>query len=69
MSDGSISISFECKTCHTKLSWPDDIKDDEDVRCSGCGATAGTYAELKETATNAAKEKLDEMIGDIFKKK
>ncbi|WP_436407846.1 ECs_2282 family putative zinc-binding protein [Burkholderia vietnamiensis] len=69
MSDGSISISFECKTCHTKLSWPDDIKDSDEVRCSGCGASAGSYAELKEAATNAAEEKLSEMIDDLFKRK
>lgn len=67
MSDGNISISFECKTCHTKLSWPDDIKDGDEVRCSGCGASAGTYGELKETAIDAAKGKLNEMIGDLFK--
>jgi len=69
MSDGNISISFQCRTCGTQLSWPDDIKDEEEVRCAGCGVTAGTYADLKETATKAAKEKLDEIIGDIFKRK
>ncbi|MBN6729734.1 hypothetical protein [Burkholderia multivorans] len=52
-----------------QLSWPDDIQDDGEVHCSGCGAPADTYAELKETATNAAKEKLGEIIGDIFKRK
>ncbi|VWB73772.1 ECs_2282 family putative zinc-binding protein [Burkholderia lata] len=69
MSDGNISISFQCRTCGTQLSWSDDIKDDDEIRCSGCGAAAGTYGELKETATNAAKEKLNEMIGDIFKRR
>ncbi|MGC2944200.1 ECs_2282 family putative zinc-binding protein [Burkholderia ambifaria] len=69
MSDGKISISFKCKTCLSKLSWPDDIKDDDEVRCAGCGASAGTYAELKETAIDAAKKKLNETIGDLVKRR
>ncbi|OYD77970.1 UNVERIFIED_ORG: hypothetical protein BDU10_3093 [Burkholderia sp. CF145] len=64
-----ISISFTCKTCGTKLSWADDTADSAEVLCSGCGASAGTYGELKETATNAAKEKIESMLTDMFKRR
>ncbi|WP_124700358.1 hypothetical protein [Burkholderia cenocepacia] len=49
--------------------WSADIKDSDEVRCSGCGASAGTYGELKETAIDAAKGKLNEMIGDLLKRR
>jgi DNA-directed RNA polymerase subunit RPC12/RpoP len=67
MSEDQISISFKCKTCDTQLSWPDDIADSTVVGCPECGQSAGTYGALKETATAAAKEKIDAMLGDIFK--
>jgi DNA-directed RNA polymerase subunit RPC12/RpoP len=62
-----ISISFDCKKCGTKFSWPDGISDSTEVVCSGCGQNAGTYGDLKETAIEAAKEKLDSMLKGLFK--
>lgn len=67
MSRDQISISFQCKKCGTTLSWPDDIADATMVLCPGCGESAGTYAELKETATDAARKKVETMLADMFK--
>ena len=63
-----VSISFKCKICDTTLSWTDDIEDSTEVR-SGCGALAGAYGELKEAAVNAAKDKVDQMLRDVFKRR
>jgi DNA-directed RNA polymerase subunit RPC12/RpoP len=63
-----ISVSFKCKKCGTNLSWPDNISDSTEVVCSGCGAKAGPYRELKKTATDAAKKKIESMVSDIFKR-
>jgi DNA-directed RNA polymerase subunit RPC12/RpoP len=64
-----ISISFRCKKCGTALSWPDDIADSTEVLCPGCGESAGTYANLKETATEAAREKVETMLKGMFKRR
>ncbi|WP_425120309.1 ECs_2282 family putative zinc-binding protein [Burkholderia gladioli] len=64
MSNGSISISFQCKTCGTKLTWPDDAQDATDVLCSKCGASAGNYGSLKRQAMDAAKD----MVRDAMRK-
>jgi hypothetical protein len=68
MSKDHISISFACKNCGTKLSWPEDAADSLEIACSGCGAKAGTYGELKKTAVDAAKEKVNAMLDEALRK-
>lgn len=68
MGNSEISVSFECKRCGTKLSWRDDTGDAEVVSCSKCGASVGTYGELKKTAVDEAKKKIDGMLKDAFKR-
>jgi DNA-directed RNA polymerase subunit RPC12/RpoP len=69
MSQDNIEISFRCKKCGTTLTWPDDATDDSAIQCSNCGESFGTYKDLREAAVEAAKEKVDSMLGDIFKKR
>jgi hypothetical protein len=69
MTQDHISVSFSCKKCGTKLGWPDDAKDALRITCNGCGAPAGTYGELKKAATDAAKDKLEQMLKDAFKRR
>jgi hypothetical protein len=68
VSEDHISISFKCKQCETKLSWPDDAADSLEIACAGCGAPAGTFGELREAALNALKEKSRAMLKGTFKK-
>lgn len=68
MGKDQISVSFECKRCGTKLSWRDDIGDFEMVACSKCGASVGTYGELKKTAVDGAKKKIEGMLKGAFKR-
>jgi DNA-directed RNA polymerase subunit RPC12/RpoP len=69
MTNDHVSVSFSCKKCGTKLSWPDDAEDALQIACSGCGAPAGTYGDLKKTAIDAAKEKIEDMFKNAFRKR
>lgn len=66
MSD-TVSISFNCKRCGTKLTWPDDATDSTKIACSNCGEDFGTYADLRHTAMEATKAKIESMLKDAFK--
>lgn len=68
MSKDHISVSFTCKSCGEKLSWPDDAADSLEIACSGCGAKAGTFSELKNIAIDAAKEKVNAMLDEALRK-
>ncbi|WP_069269103.1 ECs_2282 family putative zinc-binding protein [Paraburkholderia nodosa] len=68
MSNDQISVSFKCKKCGTQLSWPDDAADSFEVSCAGCGASAGTYGELRSTAMKEAKQHIEKAFADAFKK-
>lgn len=68
MSQDNIEVSFRCNRCRTQLNWPDDVADDTAIQCSNCGESFGTYKDLREAAVEAAKDKIDSVLGDIFKK-
>jgi DNA-directed RNA polymerase subunit RPC12/RpoP len=57
------SVSFSCKRCGTKLTWPDDAQDATIIGCTHCGFHFGTYADLRHTAM----EDLRKRIGGAFK--
>jgi uncharacterized Zn finger protein len=48
-----------CPGCGSPaLSYPEVLKDDEPVRCAGCGEIVSTYGELKRRAEHASKSSL-----------
>ena len=67
MASDDISISFNCKPCGTKVEWPDDSIDSTLICCSNCGEHFGTYGDLQETAMDAAKARVRDLIRETFK--
>ena len=65
----TISISFNCKVCGAKLVWDDDIADNAPLNCKSCGEYFGTYMDLKETAMKAARDRVEEIIRDAFRRR
>ena len=57
-----ILISFACKKCGTKLDWFDDATDDTVLVCKNCGEHFGTYADLRHTALEAARARVDKIL-------
>lgn len=47
-------MRFACESCgHPAVSLPEDLHPEGPVRCQGCGAAVGTWAEFKLRATRA----------------
>lgn len=47
-------MRFACEACgHPAVSLPEELRPDGVVRCQGCGASVGTWAEFKLRATRA----------------
>ncbi|HEX2554871.1 MAG TPA: hypothetical protein VHL98_14315 [Microvirga sp.] len=47
-------MRFACESCgHPAVSLPAELRPDGVVRCQGCGASVGTWAEFKTRATQA----------------
>lgn len=45
-------MRFACEACgHPAVSLPEELRPDGVVRCQGCGASVGTWAEFKLRAT------------------
>lgn len=59
-------FTFKCTDCGTPVPDfdHDPAKDAELVRCSGCGRTFGTQAQVREAAIQMGKEARDKMIDD-----
>lgn len=66
MSD-TVSVAFNCRRCGTKLTWDDSATDSTAIACKQCGEHFGTYADLRETAMNAVRGKVEGMLKDAFK--
>jgi transcription elongation factor Elf1 len=62
-------VSFKCKKCGEKLSWLDNITDSTVLICKKCGQRFGTYADLRHTAMEAAKSKLEAIMKGPFKRR
>ncbi|MBI5520746.1 MAG: hypothetical protein HY916_11905 [Desulfovibrio sp.] len=66
MADDNITITFNCGKCRTQLSWPDDACDSTEICCKQCGERAGTYGELREKGTEAARKEVESMLQKAF---
>lgn len=63
-----ISVSPRCGRCGSALSWDDaTVTDDTVISCPNCGERIGTYGDLKDAAAEAAANRVNEMLRDIFK--
>jgi DNA-directed RNA polymerase subunit RPC12/RpoP len=62
-----VPVSFSCKECGTKLSWEDDSVDSTVIACKQCGKVFGTYADLRHTAVEGVKSRVESMIKDALK--
>lgn len=65
----TVPISFTCKACGTKLTWSNDAIDSTVISCKKCGKVFGAYADLRHTAVDALKSKVDSTLKDIFKRR
>lgn len=63
----TIPVSFNCKACGTKLTWDDNATDTTEIFCKKCGKRFGTYADLRNAAMGAVKDKVESVIKDAFK--
>jgi len=62
----SIPVSFACKKCRTKLTWPDDAVDTTKISCTNCGEYFGTYEDLRHTAMEAVKARTEQIMKDVL---
>jgi len=68
METTKIPVSFRCKACGTKLTWPDDAIDSTELSCQ-CGKYFGTYADLRHTALEGVKSRIESIMQDAFKRR
>jgi endogenous inhibitor of DNA gyrase (YacG/DUF329 family) len=62
-----LEATVNCGSCGAPASWPDNIADQDEVKCAQCGESLGTYREILDAVESAAAKKIDDMLGDIFK--
>jgi hypothetical protein len=67
METTKIPVSFRCKRCDAKLTWSEDAIDSTDLFCQ-CGQYFGTYADLKHTALEGVRSKVESMLKDTFER-
>lgn len=63
-----IPVSFRCKACGTKLEWTDDAVDSTEISCKKCGKVFGTYADLRHTAVEGVKSRVESMLKNVLKR-
>lgn len=63
----NITVSANCP-CGTRLSWPEDIADDDMILCKGCGSEVGPYRDFKAKMRERAIAAGREAILDAFKR-
>jgi DNA-directed RNA polymerase subunit RPC12/RpoP len=69
METEKIPVSFTCKKCGEKLSWSDDSTDSTEIKCQKCGERFGTYADLRNAALEAVRDKAVSIMKDAFKQR
>jgi hypothetical protein len=57
-----MDASAYCGRCRTRLEWPDDIADSDEVVCPSCGESAGTFGSLRHDAEQAVLDKINGVI-------
>lgn len=65
----TIPVSVKCGNCGGRLTWPANIAGSTHVICQKCGNDAGTYAELKNDATEAVRAQLERRMNDALKRR
>jgi len=63
----TVSVSFKCDKCATKLVWTDDAIDSTEIFCANCGESAGTYRDLRDAAMAATRDRVKSMLKDAIK--
>lgn len=69
MASDKITVSFNCKRCGAKLSWPDDAIDSTEISCSNCGKHFGTYLDLRNAAMDATKAEIESTMKNILNRR
>lgn len=70
MPNGNDQISFSCVQCGSKdFIFPNQPPNDDDIiSCNGCKREIGSYADIREATTKAAKAEMDKMVSNAFGK-
>ena len=67
MTRDTVTVTFRCNLCGTKIEWPDDAIDSTKIACKNCGTDHGTYRDLRDAAMKATKDKVERMLKDALK--
>ncbi|AZO70993.1 MAG: hypothetical protein E5V92_13615 [Mesorhizobium sp.] len=64
----SDQITFKCNDCGHAVSIDESNppKDDDILKCFGCGREFGRYAQVKEALIELAKAEIDKMVENTF---
>jgi transcription elongation factor Elf1 len=69
MPNDTIPVSFNCKQCGARITWSDDAVDSTAISCSNCGFHFGTYRDLRDTAIDAVRQRVEGLFRDTFKRR
>lgn len=64
-----VNVLARCGKCGEQLSWDDNITDTVRIICQKCGNDVGTYAELKNDASDAIRTRLESLMEDASKRR
>ncbi len=67
MSDTTIQVRANCPTCHSRITWTDDVTDETMLVCKECGQEVGTYADFKMKAVEAVRDRAEAIMKDALK--
>lgn len=69
MPNDNIEVHANCSSCHTRISWTDEVTDETMLVCNNCGREVGTYGDFRERAIEAVRQKALSVIKDAFKRR
>ena len=63
-------VTFSCTACGGSLfsGVGEGAKPDDQVACAGCGRVIGTFAEVQQAVTEAAKAEMEKALSKAFGK-
>ncbi len=64
-----VPVSFRCDACNAKIRWTDDAVDSTEIICKNCGKCHGTYADLRHTAMEAVRGRVESIMKDALKRR
>ena len=62
-------VTFQCPSCHSKISIDTDAPDSDIIFCRGGGGELGTKPEVREKAIKAVKKAVADRFRDIISKR